>query len=97
MAGHYGFMAALVFTIIGVGILSSLRPGGWRLTAWVTAVLAVLLGLTSLVYQNADSSLDQIWAVAAIAWGVIFAVVASRTRGDAMTASDPAPRSGSFA
>jgi hypothetical protein len=32
LAGHYGFMAALAFTIIGAGVLSSLRPDGWRLT-----------------------------------------------------------------
>jgi hypothetical protein len=88
-AGHYGFMAALAFTVIGTGILSSLRPDGWRLTAWVTAALAVLLGMTSLVYQNADSSLDQTWALAGIIWGIAFAATAARarTRGEAVTAS----------
>jgi hypothetical protein len=68
-----GFMAALAFTIIGAGVLSSLRPDGWRLTAWVAAALPVLVGLTSLVYRNADSSLDQTWALVAIAWGIAFA------------------------
>ena len=35
--GHYGFLAAFGFTVIGVGLIASLRPDGWRLTAWVEA------------------------------------------------------------
>lgn len=79
-ARHYGFMAASAFAIIGVGILSSLRPDGWRLTAWVTAALAVFLGLTSLVYDNADSRLGQTMAIGAIVWGIAFAATAERSR-----------------
>jgi hypothetical protein len=71
-AGHYGFMAALSFTIIGVGLLASLRPVGWRLAAWVSGILPTLFGITSLVYPDVDSSLRTVWAVAAIAWGVAF-------------------------
>ena len=71
-AGHYGFMAAFSFTIIGVGLLASLRPVGWRLTAWVAGILPALLGITSLVYPDIDSSLRTVWALAAIAWGVAF-------------------------
>lgn len=74
--GHYGFMAALSFTIIGVGLLASLRPDGWRLTAWVTGILPALFGLASLVYPDVDSSLGLVWALAAIAWGVMFVAVA---------------------
>lgn len=33
--GHYGHMAAFSFTVIAVGVLSSLRPDGWRITAFV--------------------------------------------------------------
>lgn len=75
--GHYGFMAAFSLTVIGVGLLASLRPDGWRLTAWVAGLLAALLGLSSLVFRELDSSLSTAWAVAAIAWGVAF-VAASR-------------------
>lgn len=78
--GHYAFMAALSFTIIGVGLLSSLRPDGWRLTAWVTGLLPALLGLTSIIYPDASSSLDLIWALAAIAWGVAFIAWAELTK-----------------
>ena len=83
--GHYGFMAALSYTIVGVGVLASLRPVGWRLTAWVAALLAAVLGLTSLLYPDAASSLAGGWAIAATAWGAALAALAFRA------ADGPAP------
>ena len=77
-AGHYGCMAAFAFTVIGVGLLASLRPDGWRLTAWIAGLLPALLGIASLVYPF-SSSLSLPWALAAIAWGVGFVMVAERT------------------
>jgi hypothetical protein len=77
--GHYGFMAAFGFTVIGVGLLASLRPDGWRLTAWVGGLLPALLGLASVVYPDANSSLGLVWALAAIAWGVGFVAAAEIT------------------
>jgi hypothetical protein len=79
--GHYGFMAAFSFTVIGVGALASLRPDGWRLTAWVAGLLPAFLGLTSLLYPDTSSSLDLVWAFAAIAWGAIFLVAAEVSKG----------------
>jgi hypothetical protein len=70
-AGHYGFMAAFSLTVIGVGLLASLRADGWRLTAWVAGLLPALLGVTSLAYP-VTSSLSVSWALAAIAWGAGF-------------------------
>lgn len=78
--GHYGFMAAFSFTVVGVGLLASLRPDGWRLTAWVAGLLPALLGLASLVYPDVSSSLRAGWALAAIAWGAGFVAVAERTK-----------------
>jgi hypothetical protein len=80
-AGHYGFMAAFGLTIIGVGLLACLRPDGWRLTAWVTGVLAVLFGVTSLVYPGATSSLSLPWGLASASWGVAFVAAAELTAG----------------
>lgn len=77
-AGHYGFMAAFSFTVIGVGLLASLRPKGWMLTAWVAGILPPLLGLASLVFP-VDSSLSLPWAIAAIAWGAVFVATAELT------------------
>lgn len=70
--GHYGFMAAWSLTTIGVGALASLRPEGWRLSAWVAGILATFLGLASVVLPDVDSSLGRSWALAAIAWGAVF-------------------------
>jgi hypothetical protein len=77
---HYGFMAAFAFTVIGVGGLASLRPAGWWLAAWLAGALPVLLGLTSLVYPDNASSLAPIWALAAVAWGIVFVGVAELTQ-----------------
>jgi putative effector of murein hydrolase LrgA (UPF0299 family) len=79
-AGHYGFMAAFGFTVIGVGLLASLRPDGWRLTAWVTGLLAALFGSTSVIYPDSGSSLGTVWAIAAIAWGVAFIAAAELSK-----------------
>jgi peptidoglycan/LPS O-acetylase OafA/YrhL len=78
--GHYGFMAAFSFTVIGVGLLASLRPDGWWLSAWVAGLLPALLGLASVVFPDVDSSLGPVWALAAIAWGVVFVAVAELTQ-----------------
>ncbi len=83
--GHYGFMAAFSFTVIGVGLLASLRLDGWRLTAWVAGLLPALLGLASVVFPDVASSLGLVWALAAIAWGVVFVAAAELTPGAHMT------------
>jgi hypothetical protein len=79
--GHYGFMAAFSFTTVGVGLLASLRPNGWRLAAWAAGLLPALLGVSSLLYADLSSSLDLGWALAAIAWGAVFVAVAELTTG----------------
>jgi hypothetical protein len=76
LAGHYGYMTALSFTVIAVGLLASARPRGWRPTAWVAGSLPIVLGLVSLLYPAADSRLEPIWAGVAIVWGIAFAAVA---------------------
>jgi hypothetical protein len=78
--GHYGFMAAFSFTVIGIGLLASLRLIGWRLTAWVVGLLPPVLGFASLVFSDASSSLGLGWALAAIAWGVVFVAAAEITK-----------------
>lgn len=80
-AGHYGFMAAFSFTVIGVGSLTGLRPDGWRLTAWVAGALPGLLGLSSLAVPDVSSSLEPVWAIASIAWGIVFIAAAERSLG----------------
>jgi hypothetical protein len=78
--GHYGFMAAFSFTVIGIGLLTSLRPDGSRPTAWVGGLLPALLGVTSVIYPDTSSSLDLVWALAAISWGVVFVATAELSK-----------------
>jgi hypothetical protein len=78
--GHYGFMAAFSFTVIGVGLLASLRPDGWRLTAWIGGLLPALLGLASLIFPDVASSLGLSWALAAVAWGLGFVAAGELTQ-----------------
>ena len=85
--GHYGFMAAFSFTVIGVSVLASLRPDGWRLTAWVAGLLPATLGIVSFIYPDASSSLTGFWAFAAMAWGAAFITTAELTRPGATTDS----------
>jgi len=92
-AGHYGFMAAFSFTLIGVGVLASLRPDGWRLTAWVAGILPALLGLASLLFP-VDSSLGLLWALAAIAWGVTFLAAVELARRGGRTRAERAVDTG---
>lgn len=79
--GHYGMMAAFSFTVIGLGLLASLRPDGWRLPAWATGLLPALVGGMSLMYPDIASSMDRGWALAAIVWGGLFIAVAELGRG----------------
>jgi hypothetical protein len=84
--GHYGFIAAFSFTVIGVGLVASLRPDGWRLTALVASLLPVFLGLISLMYTDVSSSLEPVWAFAVIGWGAMF-VAAAEVSKDAQSST----------
>ncbi|HEV8534318.1 MAG TPA: hypothetical protein VGR87_01155 [Candidatus Limnocylindria bacterium] len=85
LLGHYGYMAALSFTVLGVGLLSSARPDGWRLTAWVAGLLPASLGLASLVFPDVDGRLSLGWALAAVLWGFAFIAAAEFGRGASRT------------
>jgi hypothetical protein len=80
--GHYGYMAAFGLTVLGVGAMSSLRLSGWRLTAWVTGVLGIALGVASLLFADVEGSLGLVWALAAIGWGALYIAVAEVLRRD---------------
>jgi hypothetical protein len=66
--------------VIGLALLASLRPDGWRIPAWVAGALPAALGLASFVYPDADGTLGPVWASAAVAWGVTFVVRAEIVR-----------------
>ena len=76
LLGHFGYMAAFGVTVIGVGLLASARPSGWRIVAWIAGLLPLALGLSSLAFPDVSSALAAEWAVAAIAWGIAFIALA---------------------
>jgi hypothetical protein len=78
--GHYGFMAAFSFTVIGVAVIAALGPAGARVTAWVAGFLPAILGIASIVFADVPSSLGLVWAFVTIAWGVAFVAAAELTR-----------------
>ena len=73
-------MATYALIGILIGILASFRPGGWRFAAWVAGLLAVTLGLASVVLPSAESSLGLMWGIVAIVWGIAFIVVGEFVR-----------------
>lgn len=78
LTGHYGHMFTYAATSLALALLASLRPTGWRLTAWTAGGLPVALGGLSIVYPNSESGLALPFALAAIAWGAAFAITAER-------------------
>ena len=79
-AGHYRDMAAFSLVVVLVGLLASLRPGGWRFAAWVAGLLAVLLGVASMVLPGAESSLGVGWGFTSAVWGIVFIAVGEFVR-----------------
>lgn len=81
--GHFATMAGFALTVIAVGLLASLRADGWWMAAWVAGILAIVLGLVSLLYPETASAVGPVWGVAATVWGGIFIGVAEYTQTDA--------------
>jgi hypothetical protein len=70
--GHYGLMVAMSVTLLVYGLFASAAPTGWRFSAWSAGGLAVVFGLSSVVYPFQASSLGTTWGALAIVWGVVF-------------------------
>jgi hypothetical protein len=78
--GHYGYMAAYGFTVVALGVVSSLRLEGSGLVARVAGALAVFLGVASLVFPDVEGSLGATWPLVTIAWGLGYIAVAEIVR-----------------
>jgi hypothetical protein len=78
--GHWSAMGAFNLIIVGLALVASLRPPGWRLPAWSAGLSAVLFGVASIANPGDASALNRYWAVLAIAWGIGFIVTAETTR-----------------
>ena len=70
----WGHSALVPVVIVLVALVGSTDHGGWRLPAWTATVAAVVVGVHALAYPAQAASLSAPWAVAAIAWGLAFAM-----------------------
>lgn len=76
--GHWSYMVSYALLIVLLGLLGASDRSGWRLVAWVSGSLAVMLGLQSLMYPTAASTIAFPWAVAALLWGAAYLYLTER-------------------
>lgn len=75
---HWPGMAAVAGAIILVGLLAALRIRGWRVSAWTAGLALAYYGLVSVLTPDDASSGGYLWGGLAIAWGIVFIVLAER-------------------
>ncbi|KAB1189170.1 MULTISPECIES: hypothetical protein [Haloferax] len=75
MAGHYMEMTTMSVGLLILGLIAAGGAPGHRFVAWLTAGLAVYFGAVSLVFPTQVSSVDMMWAIALVLWGLAFVVV----------------------
>lgn len=73
--GHYALMASMSVLLLIHGLLASSAPVGWRFPAWSAGGVAVIFGLSSVVFPALASSVGTVWGGLAIAWGISFIAV----------------------
>jgi hypothetical protein len=78
--GHWSAMGAFNLIVIGLALVASFRPPGWRLPAWSAGLSALLFGAASIANPGDASALNGYWSVLAIVWGIGFIVTAEATR-----------------
>lgn len=77
---HYNAMANVAVTLLLIALLASFKTTGWRIPAWGAGFIAIVLGLTSVVFPVQASSVGTLWGSVAIVWGLAFIGVAEWKR-----------------
>ncbi len=62
-------------SVLFLGLLVSVRPAAYRLSAWSAGVTMAVMGVASLALEGKASALDAPWAWAAVVGSVIFVAV----------------------
>ena len=65
-------------TIVVLGMVASFKAQGWMISALSAGASGIAVGLASIGLPNVAGSLGQIGGTVAIAWGVLFVVLAER-------------------
>lgn len=74
--GHWEWAAMWAAMLVALGLIAAAGARGACLVAWSAGFGAVAYGLASLLYPGEASAASQIWAIIAIAGGVVFVAVA---------------------
>ncbi|HZD21992.1 MAG TPA: hypothetical protein VE569_01090 [Acidimicrobiia bacterium] len=77
-AEHWALAAVVGVIMMAAAFIGSSHKDGWRLPAWIAVGGSFLFGLHSLVFPGLASGLSGFWAVAAMIWAVVFAVLIVR-------------------
>jgi hypothetical protein len=76
--GHWSAMGAFAVSVVALAVVAALGIPGWRLPAWSAAIALIVFGAASLFASGDASSLTKPWAIAAILWGIGFALATER-------------------
>jgi hypothetical protein len=87
---HWPGMAAVAAAIILVGLLAALRIRGWRVSAWTAGLALAYYGLVSVLTPGDASSGGSLWGGLAIAWGIVFIILAEREARATRVHAEPA-------
>lgn len=78
--GHFMLMTGFAIIVVGLGLLASLRPVGYRVPAWLAGVLLAAFGVGSIVAPEVSSSGGTMWGAGAIVWAIAFVGAAELSR-----------------
>lgn len=78
---HFMFVTQWAIAAIGLGLLASLQPAGWRLAAWLAGAMVAVFALAGILAPSAASNPGLLWNLGAIVWGVVFIGAAEMDRG----------------
>lgn len=78
---HFMFVTQWVVGVVGLGLLASLEPSGWRLAAWLAGAMVAVFALAGLLAPAAASNPGLLWNLGALAWAVVFIGAAEMERG----------------
>lgn len=78
--GHFMLMTGFAILVVGMGVLATLRPTGYRVPAWLTGLLLAAFGIGSLVAPETSSSAGTTWGAAALLWAIAFVGAAELSR-----------------
>lgn len=78
---HFMFVTQWAVGVVGLGLLGSLQPAGWRLAAWLAAAMVAVFAVAGLLAPSAASNPGFLWNLGAIVWAIVFVGAAEMDRG----------------